>query len=338
MQNAASEPTEGCTSAQGSLRAKRPRLAGLIIGAVAFLGLVALVLHIGDIGAFADAILRTDPGWLLLAILAQALAFLAQAIVWGLVLSRRGSPIATTDLFVLSIGKLFADQAIPSAGVSGAVFFIHALIRRGVAAADAFAAFVFGATSFILTFVAFAAGSLVFLAFSGGSLEEFSADLSDIHFVAIALVLLTLVIGAFVIATQNRIGGSHSPLVRIRDTVTKAAAVIRKERGLFLTCIVLQAIQRFLDGATLWIAFEAQGGGVTFATTVIAVSLGSLAATVAPTPMGLGSFEAGLLAALASLGHGVETSFAAGLIYRGLSLGLPLALGFIVVQRELLRK
>ncbi len=325
-------------AAGGSLREKRPRLAGLIVGAVALAGVIAFALHVGDTSEFVQTIIKTDPNWLALALTAQAFAFLTQALVWALVLARRKSPVRRGDLLALSIGKLFADQAVPSAGVSGAAFFIHALTRRGVSPADAFVTFVFGASSFILTFIAFAAGALAFIAVSGGPVDEFAVNISDIHYIAIASVLLLFVIAALMLASQGKGPLRSGALAKASESVRKAASLIYVERGLFAACLGLQSIARLLDCVTLWVAFQALGGGIPFITSVVAVSLAALAATIAPTPMGLGSFEAGLIAALASQGYGVEASFAGLLIYRGLSLGLPLALGFFVVQRELLRR
>ena len=321
-----------------SLRAKRPRLAGLVIGAVAFAGVVAFVLHVGDIGAFAQAALKTDPRWLVLALVAQALAFMTQALIWALALYRRQSPVSAGGLLMLSLGKLFADQAVPSAGLSGAVFLIHALVRRGVSTADAFTAFVFGGASSIIAFLIFAGGALMFVAVRGGPVDDFSINISDIHYIAIAAVLLLVAVGAAMLGAKGKGPLRAEAVAKAKQTVLAAFRLIYVERGLFAACLGLQAMARLLDCVTLWIAFQALGGGVTFLTSVITVSLASLAATIAPTPMGLGSFEAGLLAALAALGHGVEASFAGGLIYRGLSLGLPLALGFFVVQRELLKR
>ncbi len=320
------------------LRAKRPRLAGLIVGAVALVALFAFVFHIGDLEDFARLAANADPFWILLALVAQVLAFATQALVWGLVLARRKSAVPRRSLFLLTLGKLFADQAIPSAGVSGAVFFIHALIRRGVAGADAFTAFVFGATSFILAFILFAASALGWLFFAGGPLDQFSVNVADLHYFAIASILLLFVIAALFLASQSRAPAGSERLKTARGTAAHAFKLIYVDRGLFAFCLFLQAIARLLDAVTLWIAFQALGGGVPFSTAIIAVSLASLAATIAPTPMGLGSFEAGLLAALAALGLGVEAAFAGGVIYRGLTLFLPLAIGFFIVQRELLKK
>lgn len=335
--SAADKPAQTAPDAE-SLRTKRPRLAGLIVGAIALAGLFAFVFHVGDIGAFAEVALKTEPRWLAFAIVAQILAFATQALVWAIVLRRRGAGVRAADLLALSIGKLFADQAIPSAGVSGAFFFVHALSRRGVPPADAFTAFVFGASSFILAFAIFAAGALAILAFSGGPLDRFALNISDIHYLAIASLLLVFAALVFYAASQG-IGPLRRDLIaKARETVARAFRLIYVERGLFAVCLLLQALARILDGVTLWIAFQALGGDLNLLAAVTAVSLASLAATIAPTPMGLGSFEAGLIAALSTLGHGIETSLAGGLIYRGLSLGLPLAIGFVIVQRELLRK
>lgn len=43
------------------------------------------------------------------------------------------SPLPLRTLFVLSIGKLFTDQAAPSGGVSGTTMMVRAVKRRGVA-------------------------------------------------------------------------------------------------------------------------------------------------------------------------------------------------------------
>lgn len=321
-----------------SLRAKRPRIAGLIFGATALAGLFAFFFHVGDIESFATALFKTDPAWIALALAAQFLAFLAQALLWSLVLRLRKARVARVDLLLLSVGKLFADQAIPSAGVSGAVFFIHALSRRGVAAGDAFTAFVFGGASSILAFLIFSFGAVAVMSMADGAAAGVPIDHSDLHYFALASLLLLFAIAAFWLSAQGKAPLNSSAIARARDDARKAFVLIWRERGLFAACLGLQSLARLLDAVTLWIAFQALGGGVSFPTAVIAVSLASLAATLAPTPMGLGSFEAGLVAALAALGTDLEFAFAGGVIYRGLSLFLPLALGFFIVQRELLKK
>ncbi len=324
--------------AAASLRAKRPRLAGVIVALVAIAGLVALAIHIEDIGAFAARLSETDLRWLALTLVAQILAFLAQAFAWGVVLRRRKSPISNASLLTLSIGKLFADQAIPSAGISGGAFLVHALTRRGVAAVDAFAVFVFAATASITAFLVFAAGSLAYIAAVGESVEGLSLGDANVIPIAVAAAILLLLVLALFMLAFGRLPAHSAALRKTARAALDAIKLIGVEKGLFLQCLLLQSAARLFDGVTLWLVFYALGDSVSFLVCIIAVSLASLAATVAPTPMGLGSFEAGLTAALAAQGLGVEPALAGGLIYRGLSLGLPLAIGFFVVQRELLKR
>ena len=337
----AAGPDETLTMApppDAPLRIKRPRLAGLIIGGVALAGLIAFVLHVGDIADFAQRAAEADWRWLALGVVAQAFAFLAQALVFALALARRGNRVRRLSLFSLSIGKLFADQAIPSIGVSGAVFLVHALTRRGVSAADAFTAFAFGAASSIAGFLIFAAGAVAFMTLGGGAFEAISVDRSDLHYVAIIGALLLFVTAALLLVSSGRTPIRPAALRRGAQTGAEALRQIVVDKGLFAQCLALQAVARLLDCVTLLAVFAAIGEPVSFLSCIVAISLAALAATLAPTPMGLGSFEAGLLAALSGLGVGVEAALAATLIYRGLSLGLPLALGFLVVQRELLKR
>lgn len=325
-------------AADGALRARRPRLAGLIAGGVALAGLIAFILHVGEIGAFADSVKKAAPEWLALALAAQAAAFLAQAFVWAVTLHRRSIVIPRASLFSLSIGKLFADQAIPSAGISGGVFFIHALTVRGVSGADAFTAFVFGAASFIAAFLVFSFAALGYLTMSGAALDGPRIEVTDLHFLAIASLLLLFVIGAIYAVSTGRTPIRSTSVGHLAQMARQAFRLIYVEKLLFAQCFLLQSAARLFDIVTLWIVFRSLGVEGGFIAAFAGVSLGSLAATVAPTPMGLGSFEAGLIGALAALGLAVEPGLAATLLYRGLSLGLPIAIGFFIVQRELLRK
>ncbi len=320
------------------LRGRRPRVAALLVGAVALAGLIAVITHVGDIGAFAQKVRDADPRWFGYALLAQVFAFVSQAFAWRIVLQRRRARVRGASLVSLTIGKLFVDQAIPSAGLSGAVFLVHALTRRRISQDDAFAVFIFGAASSILAFILFAAGSLLFLSLAGGRAEGVTIDANELHFLAIGALLLLAVIAVIQIATSEKSPVRWQAAADLAAKVKNAAGLIGKEKALFAGCLLFQSGARLFDIVTLYFVFFALGAPAPFATAAVGVSLGALASTLAPTPMGLGSFEAGLVGALAALGIGVEDGLAATLVYRGLSLWLPLALGFFIVQRELLKK
>ncbi len=92
-----------------------------------------------------------------------------------------------------------------------------------------------------------------------------------------------------------------------------------------------------IDGATVYFVFLAIGAPVDYDVCLVGVVIGSVAATIGMIPMGLGTFEAGMIASLTVFGVPVEDALTATLVYRGLSLWLPLIPGFFIIQREMLR-
>lgn len=79
------------------------------------------------------------------------------------------------------------------------------------------------------------------------------------------------------------------------------------------------------DNAVLWAAFHAYGRTPPVSVIVIGYLVGSLGGAL-PVPAGLGVLEGGLIGALVLYGAPVAPAAAAVLLYRGISLALPVAL------------
>ena len=94
----------------------------LIIG-----GLVVATLHFGDIKKFAELLTKAQPLWLAGALLLQVMTYISLSAQWWLVLRQAGSGRPVLNLLPLTITKLFADQVVPTAGVSGNVLLIDRL-------------------------------------------------------------------------------------------------------------------------------------------------------------------------------------------------------------------
>ncbi len=80
------------------------------------------------------------------------------------------------------------------------------------------------------------------------------------------------------------------------------------------------------DNAVLWAAFRAEGHTPRLSVIVMGYLVGSLAAAV-PIPAGLGVLEGGLIGALVLYGAPAAPAVAAVLIYRAVSLSLPIVFG-----------
>lgn len=341
MQTPSNEPQKPARARRAkpspAVRLRRKRLAFFFVGLLALAAVVLVAIHLGEIGGFASQAARAQPGWLLLALLSQALTYLCDAAAWRLVLSRLGSPFPILKLYPLSVAKLFADQALPSAGISGAAFFLYALGRRNVPQTTAFSVFAFVSLAFLAAFMASAMVSF----FAIASAEGTRSDLFDsVTVFAAIFILLSLAIMIFLLYRPRaaplwiaKIPGGP----RAYELISDAAAHIKSNPALFLKASLVQLLERIVDGLTLYLALNAIDAPAPYFVCFISIVLASVAATIAPVPMGLGTFEGGMIAALSVLGVSVEDALTATLIYRGLALWLPLLPGFFIIQREMLR-
>lgn len=324
-------------SPMNGLSPRGPRLALLIMGALTLAAVIIIVINLGEIGAFAKHAAQAQPSWLLLAGASQIATYLCIAFVWRLVLLRIYQAKSILSLFPLAIAKLFADQALPSGGVSGALFFFHALGRRGVPREQAFATFVFTTFGFFAAFLSATIIGLISLSIVGGGVTALAIGAALFFLIILLLVMfMTLVTYFHPLLMRDwflRIPGI-SEAIRLSSTAIKQ---IMSDPGLVAKATAIQFFVRVLDGITLFVVFMAIGQPVDYSVCFVGVVIASLTATLGPIPMGLGTFEAGMVAALAVFGVPVEAALTATLLYRGLSLWLPLIPGFFIIQREFLR-
>lgn len=292
----------------------------------------------GEIGAFAVQAARAEPRWLGIAALSQLATYACLSIVWARILARVGSPLRILTLYPLAVAKLFADQAIPSGGVSGAVFFLHALGRRGVPHRLAFSVFVFNTAAFFAAFLSATMISFAALATAEDAPPALAASIAAFA----AIIMLLLVVAFIVFALHPTTPPAWTAKIprfnQASEWIRTAARHINAERRLFFEAAVIQFSIRLIDGFTVFLIFLAIGGSASYAACFFAVVIASVAATIGPIPMGLGTFEAGMVAALKVFDAPIEDALTVTLIFRGLSLWMPLLPGFYIIQREVLRK
>jgi glycosyltransferase 2 family protein len=110
-------------------------IATWLFGAVIFAGLVTFIMHFGAIEVFAAKLRGANP--LAAALACQLATYVSAAAVWFRVLKRAGSPLPFLSLLRLAFVELFANQAVPTGGLSGSFMVIRCLMRRGIASAVA---------------------------------------------------------------------------------------------------------------------------------------------------------------------------------------------------------
>jgi uncharacterized membrane protein YbhN (UPF0104 family) len=81
--------------------------------------------------------------------------------------------------------------------------------------------------------------------------------------------------------------------------------------------------------------FRALGNDPAIWIVFVSFIMASMAATLGPIPLGLGTFEAGCVGMLSFLGMAIETALAATILLRGLTFWLPMVPGLWLARLEL---
>lgn len=308
-------------------------LSGLLVLGV----FISFMLHFGDVAVFLTTLKSADPMWLAAAAACQCGTYACAAGVWLRVLSRAKVRLPFAGLFRLAVVQLFANQAVPSGGLSGSAMVARGLVRRGVAVTlvttallvDWFSYYASYLTVTLLAFLKLVSsgdGGAVWLPLAAGFM----------------VILIVLASGAFVLMRRRgRIIPKPAlrwrPAARLAALLSGARADMLRDGSLLLEATVLQACIFLLDTLTLWIAARSMGLDIDPASAFVSFVLASVVATLSPVPLGLGTFEATCTGLLHVMGGSIEASLAATLILRGFTLWLPMLLGLWLIKNEMRR-
>lgn len=294
--------------------------------------LVGAVLRFGDIQHFALLVQQAEPGWLGLAVLLQLSTYASVAGGWSTVLRHAGTPRSLPRLMRVAVTKLFADQALPSAGMGGNVLLVDQLERLGVSRGTAVAALLLSMIGFYAAYALFALMMLVLL---------WLHDRATPLMAGLVTLLLAVAITIPSLALWLRHRGSEPLPPRIEkigfirallEAVAEAPAELLDDRRLLARVSACNALIFLADAGTLFACLHALGQSVSFGTAFIALIMASIVVTLGPIPLGLGSFEATSTATLRLLGVPLEAAFAGTMLLRLLTLWLPLIPGMILMR------
>ena len=312
--------------------------AAWLTGGVLLVALVVAVAHLGEGRRFAELLREARPAWLGVAMLFQAGTYLCAAGVWQRALRASGVRRGVGGLVPLGLAKLFADQALPSAGLSGTLLVVRALLRRGVSRGVSVAAMLAGLMSYYVAYAIAVAVSLAVL-WRHGELHRALVVLAFLFSLPAAGVPLAI------LWLRGRAGTSlPRPLLRLPGARELMDALAQAPHGAIfgprVACetSALQFGVFLLDAATLEATLHAVGSsltpGVAFASFIVA----SVVASLAWVPGGLGTFEGTCVAMLHVHGVGLEAALAAVLLLRGFSFWLPMLPGLWIARREMLHQ
>ncbi len=315
-------------------------LTGLLI----FAAVVLVATRFTEIEHFADLLRQAEPNWLILAFILQCLTYVAAAAVWHGALADMGAHRRFWSLVPLGLAKLFTDQALPTGGIGGTLLVVSALEKRGIRSGIAMAALLIGMVSFYIAYVTAVAAALILL-YLHDHLDLWMIGAAMI-FVIVAIAVPVTILTLHHWSVRNH-GAAQSKLAlwikRVPGVATllkamaEAPADLLKRPRPFLRATLMQLCVFLLDAATLWVMLEAIGAHGAMPAAFAAFMMASLAATIGPMPLGLGTFEAVSVAVLHLQGQSVEAALTATLLLRGFTFWLPMLPGLFVARRELRR-
>ena len=304
----------------------------LLVGA-----LIVAVLHFGDLKKFAELLSKARPAWLAVGLALQVATYLFLSAQWWLALKYGGSPRPMKELLPLTITKLFADQVVPTAGVSGNVLLVDRLCAKKVPRKNAVAATILAIIAYYISYAVCAVAAVALLWLRGKL---------SLLLVGLAALLLAVAAarpsGALWLSDKGekalpRWLRERQSVRQLVELVAEAPNDLVRDPKLIAQLALLNLVVFLADAATLMACLLAVGEQARFGGSFVAFAMASIVVTLGPVPLGLGSFEATSTGMLRLMGVGFEAAVAATLLYRGVALWLPLALGMILTRRELRR-
>lgn len=291
-----------------------------------------VVLNAAEGREFLTRLQHADPGWLAVAILLQSLTYVAQGETWRAVARRARWPLAMPLASGLSLAKLFTDQALPSAGLSGTVLMAQALRSRGMPRVALVSGVIVTVVSYHAAYVVSLAAAVA-IAWRAGELN--AAMLSG----AILWAAIEVAISAAGLSWAGRAPRRGSWAARLKPArvafrfLTGAEPRLVREPRLLAETTVYQLAIVILDALTLLVLVWSVGGDGPIHLIFAAFVFATLFRNLGVVPGGLGTFEAAAVIGLRAVGLSLPVALSATLLFRGLSFWLPMLPGIYLVRR-----
>ncbi len=308
-----------------------------VSGLLGFLVVVLVVLHFASLERMLALVRAARVEWLVVALFVQAGTYISAALVWRQALLRAGQALPLRTLVPLGIAKVFADQILPSGGISGTMLVVRGLARRHVPATIAMSAMLIGLVSYDAAYL------LVVLASAGILALHHRFNLPLLIGIAIFIVI-TLAVPAAIFGVKR--WGTRKPITwlskwlgvtgLLRQLIDAPTELLR-DSGLLIQTVGFQLAIFMLDALTLWLAFNAIGEVPSAWVVFVSFIIASMVATIGPIPVGLGTFEATSVGMMRLLGVSLEAALAATLLLRGMTFWLPMLPGIWLARREIRR-
>ncbi|WP_277957953.1 magnesium-translocating P-type ATPase [Anaeromyxobacter oryzisoli] len=332
----ASPPDPGSQARDfGAAPRRAVRLLPWILGAALVAAVIVGALHLSEAEEFARLTERAEPWWLVLAVVFQAGTYLAQGQIFRLVARMGRFTLSLGSAWRVSLAKLFADQAVPSGGLSGTVVLASALEQIGMPRPVVAAGIVVEVVSYYAAYVLALAVALVIASVRGES---------STIIVVVSLLFFVFAIGLSVLVVTLSGRGAHAvgkKWARFRavrtalEFIQEADSRLVRDPKVLFGASACQLGIILCDAATVWVLIRSLGAWGSPSGVFASFMISSLVRTIGFMPGGLGAFEAASVVTLRVVGVPIAVALAATLLFRGLSFWLPMLPGLWFSRRAM---
>jgi uncharacterized protein (TIRG00374 family) len=306
-----------------------------LLGLLLVAALLFAAFHWGDVKKFAELLSKAKPMWLLGAFALQVGTYVTLAIEWRLVLKASQCPAPMAGLMRLTVTKHFADQMVPTAGMSGNVVVVDRLCSLGAAESTAVAAVILTIIGYYASYAVTALAALILLWMRDSTSSLIVGSMVAFFVVATAIPALALWLQKSGDDVLPQWLARFGPLRDLSDMIGRAPSKLVRSHRLIAELSLLNGIAFVLDAWTMQFCLFALGVSAPFAAAFAGFIMASIVTTLGPIPMGLGSFEAVSIGTLRSMGVPFEAAISATLLFRGFTLWVPLIPGTLAARRDL---
>jgi undecaprenyl-diphosphatase len=301
-------------------RLKRYNLKYIFIVVAIALAAYALVPQLDNFEASVVAIKDADISFILLSLLFSLGTYFAATMVY------KSISVVSLPLFrtlLVQFSSSFTNRLLP-ASVGGLATFGRYLYKQGNTKAQV------GALLALNNFLGFSGLVTILLVISVVTGTPFSDVFKfDVpryaYWIAAGIVVAVLALIGALPKIRNKI---IKTIREIKDDVQIVAARPARLGAAFVWSMTITGFY----AVTMFVVIHALGQEATLLQALVVMTIGVASAAATPTPGGIGGAEAGLTAALATIGISVDVGLGIALIYRLVTYWIPILPGFIAFQ------
>jgi uncharacterized protein (TIRG00374 family) len=285
-----------------------------------------------------------NPVWIVVALVTQGSTYFFGALIYrNLLRALTIEPlISVKELFQAAIVTLFVTQTIPSASVSGHMFFFNFLKKRNVSEDRALSLILIELLTFYSGIILIIIG-LLLVCFCSASMPMFFVPIlfgGLVVYVILALLVEFFGKGHVVSFLMRKISNISFLKKRIKKyervsswTPQSPLEICLKHRRVILWSVILQCCIFFADGVTVYALFRGLNVSASFLVVFMGLIL-TIAISLLPiSPGALLVYEASMTFFYASLGIPVVIAATVTLLYRIVSFWVPIPIGLFFYRK-----